>query len=237
MKSLLIVIPARSGSKGVIGKNMRELLGEPLISWSLKAAVASRFASYVLVSTDSEDIKNFALSKNVQVPFTRPLELAQDDSSSIDVVLHALNYLKVNEFEEFEYVALIEPTSPLRTAQDIDQAFANLLALPSAEAIVSVAKVESQHPDFLSTLNAEGFLLPYQPAGITHKRRQDLDDFYFPEGSIYISKVSTLVAKRSFYHEKTVGYILPRWKSAEIDDPEDLIVVEALLEKVIKDEL
>jgi N-acylneuraminate cytidylyltransferase/CMP-N,N'-diacetyllegionaminic acid synthase len=130
---------------------------------------------------------------------------------------------------EFDYVLLLEPTSPLRDKVDVNNALVQLLSNPSATAIVGICKTESQHPAFLVKKDAQGFLVGYENAEMKVLRRQDIGEVLFFEGSVYISQVDILMAKKTFYHECTIGYEVPKWKSFEIDDMDDFIVVEALM--------
>jgi N-acylneuraminate cytidylyltransferase/CMP-N,N'-diacetyllegionaminic acid synthase len=157
----------------------------------------------------------------------RPVALAADTASSIDVVLHAIDWLAAAN-ESYDVVVLLEPTSPLRESADIEAAL-ELLASSSAGAVVSVCRAESVHPAFMYRRDAGGCLQPFldrQPTGL---RRQEIEPLYFLEGTVYASRVDELRDRRSFYHDGTVGYEVPKWKSLEIDDLDDFLMVEALL--------
>lgn len=232
-KKFLAIIPARGGSKGLPGKNIRLLNGKPLIAWSILAAQKSKYLDTVIVSTDSESIATVARQLGVDVPFLRPAELATDTASSIDVILHAIDTLAASPTgETYDYIILLEPTSPLRTAADIDLAIEQLLSPHSprgAEAIVSVAKAEAAHPQFHMKIGNDGFIEPFFSAEIKHVPRQKIVDTYFPEGTIYISSVPALRAKRAFYHDKTIPYVVQRYQQLEIDEEMDLVCAEALM--------
>lgn len=217
------------------GKNIKPMCGKPLIAWSIEAALqaaAQITGARVIVSTDSEEIADVARNYGALVPFMRPAELAQDHVGHIDVVLHALIAME-EKGEHFDYLAMVEPTSPQRTALDLMQALDFLKKTPGAESLVGVGKTESCHPMFLTKLKG-GFLDPYENKDFKFYRRQDTEDVYFFEGSMYISKTESLKARRSFYHEKTLGYIMPKWKSFEIDDIVDFILVERLIQARIE---
>lgn len=227
---MLFIIPARGGSKGLPGKNIREICGKPLIAWSIEAAkhAADQIGgSEVIVSTDSEEIAAVAKTHGGNVPFLRPAELANDTAASIDVILHAVNFME-QQGKQFDYIAMIEPTSPQRDAQDLVNAFTQLKEINEAESIVGVCQTESCHPLFLTKLN-HGFLEPYENKSYKVYRRQDIDEVYFFEGSMYISKTESLKKRKSFYHEKTLGFVMPKWKAFEIDDAIDFILIESLL--------
>lgn len=226
-KKVLALIPARSGSKGLVGKNLRPLLGKPLIGWSVEHARACPEIDLIVVSTDDQKIADAAVQFGALAPFLRPPELASDTASSIDVVLHALDHLETAG-HVFDIIVLLEPTSPLREPSDIAGALTTLVTTPGVESVVGVAQVENVHPAYLYRLDGD-FLCPYlaeQPTGL---RRQSLDPLYFLEGSVYASTVSAFRARRSFYHDRTAPWLVSRYKSLEIDELSDLITAEALM--------
>ncbi|HQW86395.1 MAG TPA: acylneuraminate cytidylyltransferase family protein [Flavobacteriales bacterium] len=227
---VLYLIPARGGSKGLPGKNVRPLLGRPLIAWSVAAALeaARTRPGRVVVSTDDAAIADTARSAGAELPFLRPAELATDTASSMDVVLHALDHLE-QAGEAMDLVCMLEPTSPQRTAADVLAAIDLLLATPGAESVVGVCRTEGGHPAFLARMDDACFIRPYAGERFVFKRRQEIDDVYFFEGSLYIARSSSLRERRSFYHERTLGHVMPKWKSFEVDDPVDLILIEALM--------
>ena len=226
-KTILALIPARGNSKGLPGKNIRLLLGKPLISWSIQQALGSRYIDKVVVSTDSTKVASIARRYGAEVPFMRPKKLALDNAKSIDVVLHAINFYELQGYV-FDIVVLLEPTSPSREISDINKAIEILVANQKAESIVSVAKLECAHPAFLVKLK-KGFFSPYLNKAFKVSRRQELDDLYFFEGSLYIAYSKSLKNKKTFYHNRTLGYIVPKWKSFEMDDYTDFIIIEAIL--------
>lgn len=231
-KSVLALVPARGGSKGLPGKNVRPLLGKPLIGWSIDQGRASKYIDAVVVSTDDAAIATVARDHGAELPFMRPSELASDTASSIDVILHALNTLE-QAGRRYDVLVLLEPTSPLRETADIDAALETLLAHPEAQSIVGVAKVESCHPSFL--LRRKGVLLePYALQEFGAKRRQELDELFFLEGTVYITWVDALRTRRGFYHERTMPYVVPKYKSFEVDDLTDFTVIETLMAARIK---
>ena len=208
-------------------KNALSLGGKPLIAWSIEQARKSKFLDDVIVSTDNEEIADISRAHGAKVPFVRPNELATDTSETIDVVLHALDQLETNG-EGYGIVVLLEPTSPLRESLDIDGALEKLTTTSGAESIVGIAAVEATHPTFLFR-ERNGFLTSYLGTNATGVRRQDLEKLHYLEGSIYAAYTDSLRARRSFYHERTIGWCVPRYKALEIDEMSDLIVCEALL--------
>lgn len=228
-KKIIAVIPARGGSKGLPYKNVLNLLGKPVISWTIDSARKSKYLDKLIVSTDDQAIAKISRKYGADVPFIRPKKLSNDRAASVDVILHALQYLQ-KYYENFDYIVLLEPTSPLREFNDIDKAIENLLNNKiGASSLVSVCRVESTHPFFDVLINKKGFIAPYMGKFIGNCRRQDIADLYFFEGTIYISEINELFKRRSFYHGRTIPYIVPRWKSLEIDEILDLICAEAIL--------
>jgi CMP-N,N'-diacetyllegionaminic acid synthase len=226
-KSVLALIPARGGSKGLPGKNLRPMLGRPLIGWTIEEAGACAEIDATVVTTDDPAIAEVASHLGAEVPFMRPPELATDTASSIEVVLHALDAL-AGMGRSFDILVLLEPTSPLREPLDISGALGRLVGKPAVDSVVGVARVEGVHPAYLYRIE-DGLLRPYggvQPTGL---RRQELESLYFLEGSVYASFVAALRARRSFYHERTAPWVVARYKSLEIDELSDFIAVEALL--------
>lgn len=224
---MLGLITARGGSKALPGKNIRLLLGKPLMNWTIEAALAAPSIDSVVVSTDDEAIAEVARSAGARVPFIRPEALASDTASSIDVVLHALDTL-AQMGEHYDLVVLLEPTSPLRESSDIEQALSQLIEY-RAGSVVSVCRAEIHHPAFMYRLTSNSKLIPFtnqQPTGL---RRQDLKPVYFLEGTVYVSRIEVLRTQRSFYHQDTLAYEVPKWKSLEIDDIYDFVMVEALI--------
>jgi CMP-N-acetylneuraminic acid synthetase len=226
-KRVVAVVTARSGSKGLPGKNIRPLCGKPLVAWSIEQGLACRVVDTVVVSTDSDEIAEVARRAGARVPFLRPSTLAEDTSSSVDVLVHALDHLETLG-EHYEYIVLLEPTSPLREVSDIVGAIERLHG-SDAESVVGVARAESSHPAFLMRLEG-GRLRPMGGIPPTALRRQDLaEEFFYLEGSIYASRVASLRARRSFYHERTAPWVVDRYKAVEIDELSDFVVAEALM--------
>lgn len=216
MKSckVLALITARGGSKGLPRKNVLTAGGKPLIAWTIEAARESKIIDQIVLSSEDEEILQIGRQWGCEVPFRRPTNLASDTASSIDVVLHALEQLP-----EFEYIVLLQPTSPMRTSQDIDAAFL-LMKANNAPSCVSVCEVE-QSPYWMYHLTDEGKLeaLLTPKDGIT--RRQDLPPVYLLNGAIYIARVDWLRATKSFLGLETIAYQMPKERSLDIDDADD----------------
>ena len=227
-KKILAIIPARGGSKGLPGKNIRHLQGMPLVAWPIKTALNSNYIDRVIVTTDDANIAKIARSYGADVPFLRPNDLALDTSPSSDAILHALDFCTESD-GAYDYIVVLEPTSPLTESVDVDNALDTLIASDGL-AIVGAAKVESSHPVYCATIGSDQFLKPFHRDSFAQPiRRQDVDELYFFEGSLYISDVKKYRETATFYHERTLPYVVPAWKSLEIDTLLDFLMVEAVM--------
>lgn len=226
-KRVLALILARGGSKGLIKKNIRKMFNKPLIEWSIEHGLKSKYIDDVVVSTDDAEIAEVAEKCGANVPFLRPEELAKDSSPSIDSIIHAVEWFENKEIK-YDCLVLLEPTSPLRDENDIDGAIEMLFSHGTAESIVGVCKAEAIHPSFLCRIE-KGFLVPYQKTEFEIKQRQEIEPLFFFEGSLYIAFIESLKKRKRFYHEKTLGFAVPKWKSYEVDELSDFILIEALL--------
>ena len=188
-KKVLAIIPARGGSKGLPGKNIKELCGKPLIAWSIEQALKSKYIDNVVVSTDTEEIAKIAKECGADVPFLRPAELAADDSPTSDAILHVLEQLNMKG-ESYDYVALLEPTSLLRKSNDIDDAISMIVKNTDANCLVSVGEVHMEHPMIVKKIDKKGFIAPYILNIAKIHQRQQAGKAYFPYGVNYIGKVS-----------------------------------------------
>lgn len=229
-KKVLCLITARSGSKGLKNKNILKLGAYPLLAWPINAARKSKFIDDIIVSTDCDNIARIARKYKAEIPFLRPKYLAKDTSSSIDVILHTLKKLNKDYNREYDYIILLEPTSPFTTTKDIDS---NLKLLKKKsknfKALISVTTTEKYHPSHALSLNRTMRLRNVCKTIHNHTRRQELEDIYFPDGSIYISRVSYLIDIKSFYHSKTLGVEFPKWKATEIDDLFDFNYAQSIV--------
>lgn len=237
-KRVLALVTARSGSKGLPNKNIRNLGGRPLLAWPILAAMGSSYVDKVILSTNSEAYAEIGKSYGANVPFLRPNNLANDKASSIDVVIHALDYLS-ERGEDYDYILLLEPTSPLTEASDIDSAILSLdSTLGKAGSAVGVSLMETQHPAFSVEISKNRFISPLIAGSFdSMPRRQDLKPIYALDGSLYLSSVEVLYRQKSFCHDKTLGIIFDRYKSFEVDDLVDFLFIEAVLEYRIKNGL
>jgi CMP-N,N'-diacetyllegionaminic acid synthase len=226
--SVIIVIPARAGSKGLPGKNVRPLCGKPLIAWTIEKALRSRHADVVVVSTDGPDIAEVGRRYGADVPFLRPAALATDTASTYDVISHAIEHYQKTEQRTFAYTVLMEPTSPLREDDDVDRMLEELDANASGfDSIVSIGRV-SEHPSIMKALVGDR-IEPYCPALSHAARRQDNPPAYFPYGVAYIAKTALLLQARTFYVERCMGFPIKRYQNYEIDDIYDWVCVEQVM--------
>lgn len=223
--SSLGIITARSGSKGIRDKNIRQLAGKPLIAYTIESALQSRYIDEVMVSTDSDIYASIAKDCGANVPFLRSAGNSTDTAKSVDVVLEVLEgYERLGRL--FDNFILLQPTSPLRTYKNIDGAF-QLFYEKDADSIVSVC--ECEHSPLLSNvlpddLSLFGFIKNVE-------RRQDLKKFYRLNGAIYISKINMFKNIRSFYGKKSYAYVMEQRESIDIDTELDFEYAEFLIKK------
>lgn len=224
---VLGIVTARAGSKGLPGKNYRSLNGKPLIGYALDAGIDSRYIDDVVLTSNCPTCIEIAKKASVMVPFVRPDFLSSDTVASADVIEHTIAYLK-KMGAEYDLFVLLEPTSPLRDSRDVDLALEAMMQ-SKFQAMVSVCEAEDQHPAFMFRLGNSGDLITWSSDEFKALRRQDVSPAYFLEGSLYISFVNAFIEKRTFCHSKTGGYVVPKWKSLEIDDIVDFVCVEAIM--------
>lgn len=219
---VLALIPARGGSKGLPGKNIRYLGGKPLVAWSIEAALAAKHVSRIVVSSDDAQILSVARAYGAQIPLIRPATLAQDDTPGIDVVLHTLDCLP-----GYDWVVLLQPTSPLRTTDDIDRAI-SLCLEKNAPACVSVSQTPAS-PWWMFRIGHQGKMHSFLPPEQRPTRRQDLPELYALNGAVYLAKTEWLQRSLSFLTEETMAYVMPSERSLDIDTLMDFRIAECLL--------
>jgi len=228
-KNLLAIIPARGGSKRLPRKNILDLAGKPLIAWTIEAALDSKYIDRVVVSTDDQEIADISIKYGADVPFMRPKELASDEATSIDVVLNLLEQFKVSG-DVYEYVILLQPTSPLRTANNIDESV-ELLQSRKSDAIISVCEVEHS-PLWCNTIPESGDLSGFINESILNKRSQDLERYYRLNGAIYLCGTRRLKKEKSFFMKKNCfAYKMKQGQSVDIDNEEDLFIASCQFKK------
>jgi CMP-N-acetylneuraminic acid synthetase len=214
-KRILSIIPARAGSKGLPRKNVIDLAGRPLIAWTIEASLNSKYITKTVVSSDSDEILKIAKEYGADI-IKRPGVLANDTASSESVVAHALESIE----EEFNFVVLLQPTSPLRNTKDIDNSFEKLFR-ENVTALISVCETDNKILKAFKE-NEKGFMEGLSNNKYPFMRRQDLPKTYMSNGAIYIVKVSDFLKNNSFYTAKTISYVMSGARSLDIDTKEDL---------------
>jgi CMP-N-acetylneuraminic acid synthetase len=230
MHRFLGIIPARGGSKGIPRKNIRPLAGKPLIGWTIEAALNSKVCERLLVSTDDPEIVAVARKFGADTPFLRPPSLSSDTATSLSVVEHAIDWIN-DGAETFSHVVLLQPTSPLRTAEDIKNAAT--IAKKIDAAVVSVCEPQ-HHPYLLKIIRDDGTLGNLMPESAQCSRRQDFPPVFALNGAIYIISVDGLRKEKTFTPEKTVPYIMPPERSLDIDTPWDFFLAEQIIQGKMK---
>ncbi len=225
--SVLGVITARSGSKGIRDKNIRELNGKPLIAYTIESALQSHYIDEVMVSTDSDVYADIAKKFGAVVPFLRSNRNSEDMSKSVDVLLEVLDEYEKRE-KYFDNIVMLQPTSPLRTYKNLNEAF-DLFYEKNADSVVSVC--ECEHNPLLSGILPDDWSLFEFIKSENNLRRQELQKFYRLNGAIYISKVTALKEIRSFYGENSYAYIMKQRESIDIDTELDFEYADFLLKR------
>ena len=221
-KTFLAIIPARGGSKRLPRKNVLDLAGKPLIAWSIEAGLKNKYIDKVIVTSDDDEI--LAIAKDFgSETIKRPDELASDTATSFDAIKHTIENL-----ERYDYIVLLQPTSPLRTAEQIDEAI-ELLESKNADAIVSVCEMDHS-PLWSNTLPEDRSMNDFIRDEVKNKRSQDLEPYYRLNGAIYITKVDKLLEEKSFFLEKNIySYRMNRESSVDIDEKIDFKFAEILI--------
>ena len=226
----LAVIPARSGSKGLKDKNIKELKGKPLLAYSIDAAKESGLFSEIMVSTDSEKYAQTAKELGASVPFLRTKETSSDSAGSWDVVREVLKNYACME-KSFDSVCLLQPTSPLRTAEDICSGY-GIMKEKRADAVVAVCEMDHS-PLWSNTLPADFSMAGFIKAEVKGKPRQDLPVYYRVNGALYLWKVEVLIRELEIYSEKCYAYVMPGERSIDIDTEFDFKMAEFLMENLL----
>jgi len=230
-KKILAIIPARGGSKGLPKKNILPICGKPLITWTIDRAKSSKYLDSFVVSTDCKEIAKIALDAGAGVPFLRPDEFSTDKSPTIDVIEHAVSWLEREQSMTFDYVLLLEPTSPLREECDIDNMIEKLIKKSSCfDSIVSIGEV-NEHPSIVKRVEGEQ-IEPFCKNLATATRRQDNEPAYFPYGVGYLAKTEVLLKERTFYSERCTFYKIKKYQNYEIDDIYGFWCVENIMKNL-----
>lgn len=225
---MLAVIPARGGSKGVPGKNIKELAGKPLIAYTIEAAIASNIFEKVIVSTDSTEIAEIAAGFGAEVPFLRPHEISGDLTSSDDVILHALSFYEQQGIR-FDEVCKLQPTSPLRSGRHLQESY-QLFCDKNADFVVSVCECEHS-PLWSGVIGDDLRLDKFISEEAKRACRQDLPTYYRLNGAIYMGKTNRFYENKSFLGKNSVAYIMSQEESVDIDSELDFKLAE-LIKKI-----
>ena len=230
MSQVVGLITARGGSKGIPRKNVVDLAGKPLIAWTIMAALNANVLDRVIVSTDDDEIANISQKWGAEVPFMRPSELSNDNSPHVDVLLHAIRWLHENEEYFPEFLMLLQPTSPLRTTEDIEKSFA-LAIERKADCVISVQESLS-HPYTVMQVSEDQklseFLMSPKDAGV-YQSRQSRPKYYSLNGAIFLFRIDALLKKLMVYPESTFTYVMPEERSLDVDTLWDLHIAHLIV--------
>lgn len=225
---ILALIPARGGSKGIQKKNIKLLFGKPLIAWTIDQAKKSEYLNKIIVTTEDEEIGEISRSWGADI-IKRPKELAKDESPTIDAIFHTLEVLKSENYNP-DIIILLQPTSPLRTTKDIDNAM-ELFLNTNCESVVSVC--ELKHSPYWCFEIEKGYLKSLFGDEYLRRRRQDLENVYMPNGAMYISTPENLRKYKGFYCLRTIPYIMPPERGIDIDNEVDFMLAELLTKRYV----
>ena len=226
------VIPARGGSKGIPRKNIYPLHGKPLIAYTIEAALASELLTDVVVTTDDEEIAAVSREHGAEVPFMRPPHLATDAAQAIPTIQHAAAEMEALRGEEYGVVVMLQPTTPMRTAQDIDESLQKLFDT-GADSVISVVDVGGHHPMRMKKI-VDDALVDYDEEAVENMPRQELPSVYLRAGSIYATRRDVLMVDGSFKGEVSRPYVIPPERAANIDIMPDMIVAEYYIGRLIE---
>ena len=216
------IIPARGGSKGIPRKNLKRLGTKPLIAWTIEQALGASLLDDIIVTTEDDEIADISKRWGAKVPFMRPLELAQDTTPGIDVILHALDYA-----QDFTRILVLQPTSPFRTSDDID-GIIQYSEDKQAPSVVSITPAP-KHPYWSYSLSDEK-LIPLLNIDASKKTRQELPDAFNLNGALYLAEIEWLKRTKTLIHDTTLGYVMPAARSIDLDTELDWLWAEFLLE-------
>jgi N-acylneuraminate cytidylyltransferase len=223
-KSFLAVIPARGGSRALPKKNVMPIAGKPMIAWTIEEAKKSKYIDKLILSSEDPEIINISKYYGCEAPFIRPNELSKDDVPAVKAILHAISI-----FNNFDYVIMLQPSSPLRIVEDIDSALEQICKNGNLS-LVSVTKV-LQHPNWMFTISDQGFLRNINNVEKIIAQRQELSIVYLLNGAIQIAETRFLRKNNNFFSDETAAFIMPQERSFEIDTELDFVLVELLLKR------
>jgi CMP-N,N'-diacetyllegionaminic acid synthase len=227
-RTVLGIVPARGGSKGIARKNIRLLCGKPLLAYTAAAAKRSARLTRVLLSTDDSEIARVGRESGLDAPFLRPRELAQDATPMIDVILHAIRWTQ-QQGECYDAICLLQPTSPLRSAETIDRCIAELWE-KKVDTVVTVRPVPTEfNPHWVFFRDSDGLLQPSIPQREPIPSRQQLPPAYHRDGSIFATKTQVVIERGSLYGDKILGVLSPEAEACDLDTEEQWLALERRL--------
>lgn len=223
-KTFLAIIPARGGSKRLPRKNVLDLAGKPLIAWTIEAGLKSKYIDKVIVTSDDDEILSISQQYGA-IAIKRPDELASDTATTFDAIKHT-----IDNVEQYDYIILLQPTSPLRNDKHIDEAI-ELLETKNTDAVIGVCEMDHS-PLWSNVLPHNGSMSNFLREEVLNKRSQDLEKYYRINGAIYICKTERLLKEKSFFLEDNIfAYKMDRKSSVDIDEEIDFYIAEAVIEK------
>lgn len=221
-KTFLAIIPARGGSKRLPRKNVLELCGKPLIVWSIEAGLKSKYIDKLIVTSDDEDILSISKKYGASI-IKRPEELASDTATTFDAIKHTIDNL-----EKYDYIVLLQPTSPLRNEKHLDEAIEHL-EQKNADAVISVCEMDHS-PLWCNTLPENGSMQNFLKEEVLNKRSQDLDKYFRLNGAIYICKIDKFLNNKGFFLKENIyAYLMSKEDSTDIDDEFDFLMTEYIM--------
>ncbi len=223
---MIAIIPARGGSKGLPGKNIKPMNGKPLIAYTIEAALKAKSIDRVIISTDDEEIAKTAVQYGAELPFMRPAELASDKAMAIDNYIYTINRLEKEDNITIDSFVVLQPTSPLRKSDDIDGAV-KLFNDKNADSVISYTP-EAHPVSWHKYLDNEGKFVDILAANINNRQENRIS--YYPNGAVYVFRIS-MIRERKYYTEKSYAYVMPRNRSIDIDFIDDFEYAEFLLKK------
>jgi len=219
-KKVLAIIPARGGSKGVPRKNIIDIHGKPLLFYTFKQAQESEYIDRVILSSEDQEIIEIAKDLGCEVPFERPAELASDKAGTMPVIFHALDQLE----ESYDYIVLLQVTSPLRTTEDIDRSI-ELCEEKNSPACVSVVETDKP-PHWMFNLDEDNAMKPILTETHLPKRRQDAPNAFIVNGAVFVAQTDWIKTKDHFISDQTIAYVMPKSRSLDIDTEDDIILLK-----------
>jgi CMP-N,N'-diacetyllegionaminic acid synthase len=221
-KTFLAIIPARGGSKRLPRKNVLDLCGKPLIAWSIEAGLKSKYIDKLIVTSDDEDILSISKKYGSDI-IKRPEELSNDTATTFDALKHTIDNL-----EKYDYIVLLQPTSPLRNEKHLDESI-ELLEQKNADAVISVCEMDHS-PLWCNTLPENGSMQTFLKEEVLNKRSQDLDKYFRLNGAIYICKMDKFLNNKGFFLKENIyAYLMSKENSTDIDDEFDFLMTEYIM--------